>query len=164
MIKYSNIVDPYLDPEKENVYNLFSIYFNNPIMTKIKDINNTSMYAVKNRALLGIEYQYIIAFVHQDKFPILHKEELQHLKWISLQTRTLKDDYKVETHFYIPKRLPGLDKKINLISQDDKKYVYETDYPISITLLPKTKNQYEYTSEGTIVSALETYQTIIMMK
>lgn len=144
------------------MYGYFVQYFSNPIMTKIKDINNHSMYMVKTNAILGIEYRYIIAFVYKDGYPIGTTEYLEKLPWVSLQTRTLAEDHKLPIHSYIPRRLPVLDYKIKLIHKDAKQYVYNVaELPIQIILLPKRN---DYNANGDVITALETYQTIVSLK
>lgn len=164
MAHYGQVLDNYFDPIKDDYYKYFITYFNNPVMTKLKNVDNYSMYIIKIHALLGIEYRYVIVFVYKDDNVIGGKEELKYLKWISLQTRTLKENYNVGTHTYIPKRLPELNHEINLVKKDEEQYIYETkDLPIVITLLPKSKNV-DYNSTGNVLNALETYQTIISFK
>jgi hypothetical protein len=57
--------------------------------------------------------------------------------------------------------MKNLDKKIKIKNKTDKQYVYEVEsLPINIVLLPKSKN-IDYNNNGTVVNALETYQTIV---
>lgn len=146
---------------KNNIYPLFIKYFDDPILTKLKDINNFSMYVCKVQALLGIEHRYIICFIKQDYNPIGTKLNLTDISWECLQTRTLNEDYDVNIHAYVPQRLQGLNKKIKLYSKDEKSYNYNVDnFPLTISLLPKTKH-IDYLDSGSVINALETYQTII---
>ena len=149
------------DPNKEYIYNLFVDYFENPKMTKKKDIGNYSMYICKINAVLGIEFRYIIIFVGKNLEKIGSERNLSELNWICLQTRTLEDEYNLQLHSYTPKRIFELDKKIHISSKDEKGYYYNIeDIPIKITLLPKNKG-FDYSEHGTVISALETYQTIL---
>jgi hypothetical protein len=146
---------------RDNIYPLFIRYFEDPILTKVKDINNFSMYACKVQALLGIEFRYIICFIKQDSNPIGSQLNLSDISWECIQTRTLTEDYNVNMHAYIPQRLNGLNKKIYLQNKDDKSYDYKVDgLPMTISLLPKTKH-IDYLNSGSVVNAIETYQTII---
>jgi hypothetical protein len=162
MANYGEMLDTGYDPFKEKIYNMFCVYFNNPIMTKIKDVNQFSMYAIKTNGMLGIEHRYIIVFVDKNNYPVGHEETLDNLFWVSIQTRTLTEDYKTKVHNYIPRRIPELDKKINLKHKDDKQYVYNVeDYPISVCLISKNKGMLEYGNSGKIINAIETFQTVI---
>lgn len=150
---------------KDDVYTLFSSYFDNPIMKKIRDVNSHSMYGVKIHALLGIVSRYVIAFCKQDVYPIGNEVSLSNLRWVSIQTRTLDENYPVRTHTYIPAR-HYLTNEINLFKQDNTKYSYTVEeLPLLVTLLPSGKSQgMEYNSKGTLVTALETYNTIVNFK
>lgn len=161
MASYGQLINSGFDPVKESVYTLFTEYFENPVMTKIGDVNNFSKYLTKIHALLGVEFRYIIVFVRKNNAKPGSQLSLDRLKWVSLQTRTLSDEHDLSWHAYIPRRLPDLDKKITLVNKDERQYVYTVqDLPLIVTLLPKSKGL-DYNSSGTVVSALETYQTII---
>lgn len=155
-----SIIEDY-NPEQDKVYSLFTEYFENISMTKIKDVGSYSMYMAKIQAYLGIEFRYLIAFVPKDVYPVRKIVPLTALKWVSLQTRTLEDDHDIQPQAYRPRRMKGLDQGIKLVRKSDKEYIYEVeDLPISICLLPKSTGL-EYNSTGSVVVALETYQTIV---
>lgn len=158
MAHYGQPINNGFDPKKDYIYNLFGEYFNYPKMVKIKDVKNYSMYGVKINISLGIEFRYILVFVDKDKYPVGYSQDFLKLNWIILQTRTLEDDYKIKVHDYIPKRLSEMNSNIKLV---DTKYNYKVEnLPINITLLSKNGG-YEYLSNGTLISAIETYQTIV---
>ena len=161
MYKMANYGEIIYDSSKDGLYNLFTQYFSNPVMTKIKDTDLYSMYIAKINAQLGIEFRYIIVFIWKDDSKVGTEEKLESLKWVSLQTRTLKDEYKLNIHSYIPSRSVALGNKITLVHKDNKQYRYTVEnLPIIVTLLP-TEKGIEYNSSGNLISALETYQTII---
>jgi hypothetical protein len=161
MTDFGELLDDY-NPQRDNVYPLFVNYFSNPILTKIKDVEMYSVYMSKIHALLGIEFRYIVVFVNRDNKPVGTTIYLANLPWITLQTRTLTDDHKLPFHTYNPRRLPFFDHKIKLVHQDEKQYEYVVEkLPLKVILLPKTKGTMEYNANGTIVNALETYQTIV---
>ncbi len=161
MAAYGQVIDSDFDPRKENIHALFAEYFENPIMTKVKDVDKFSVYMAKIHALLGVEYRYLIVFVDKDGATIGTTERLDRMKWVSLQTRTLTDEHKLQWHAYTPRRMENLDKKITLTYKNDKQYVYKVqDLPLTITLLPKSKGL-DYNTSGSVVAALETYQTIV---
>ena len=163
MAHYGQLLDAGYDPTKDNLYKLFAQYFNNPIMTKLKNVNGYSMYIAKIYALLGIKHRYIIVFIPEDNHSIGTQEYLENLHWSSLQTRTLTEEHLLSPHTYIPSRFPALNKKITLIKYDKKQYVYSVeDLPLIVTLLPSDKSKgIEYNSSGSLVAALETFQTIV---
>lgn len=149
------------DPKQEFIYDLFSDYFGNPVMTKLKNINNYSLYICKV-ADLGIEFRYIMVFIKQDRSILGHQEKLRSLPWINLQTRTLQEDHNLIKHSYIPTRNDNVNSTINLISKNDTSYIYKCDnIPIQVTLLGKKKNELDYNPTGRLINAIETYNTII---
>lgn len=161
MARYGERLDYGFDPLRDDIYPLFTSYFENPRMRKIKDINSYSMYMIKIHALLGIEYRYLIVFVSKDDNIVGNEKFLGELQWESLQTRTMTDEHNIPFHSYLPRRLDGLDKKISLLHKDANQYVYKVEeLPLKIVLLPKTKGL-DYTNSGSVVSALETYQTLV---
>lgn len=153
------------DPVRDDIYPLFSQYFENPRMVKIKDIDNYSMYMIKIHALLIIEFRYLIVFVKKNNEPVGDAKFLSQLEWESLQTRTLTDEHDIPFHVYNPRRFSLLDKQISLRPNNKKKYVYDVEnLPIEITLLPKTNVELEYHNSGNVINALESYQTLINFK
>lgn len=159
-----NVIEPF-DPITENLYKNIVEYFGNPILTKLKNVNGYTMYIAKIYANLGVEHRYLIVFIHQDNENIGTQEKLSNLRWVSLQTRALTDDHKLTYHAYTPRRLPGLDKKITLVEYDGKSYKYKVeDLPLTVSLLPTKKNTgVEYNASGSVVTALETYNTILTL-
>jgi hypothetical protein len=161
MASYGQPLNYGYDPARDSVYPLFTSYFENPRMFKIKDIGIYSMYMSKIHALLGVEFRYLIVFVPKNNLPNKDEKFLSQLEWESLQTRTLTDDHNLPYHSYTPRRMPELDKKIWLKNKDDTQYVYSVEQlPIQIILLPRSKSV-DYNASGTIVPALETYQTLV---
>lgn len=161
MAQYGQVLDNFYDPSREGVYTLFTEYFENPLLTKVKNVDKYSMYAVRIHALLGIENRYVMVFVYQDEHPVGHQERLSTLNWISLQTRDLPDEYKVTMHSYIPRRTK-IDQRISLVQTRERTYIYNVaSLPLQITLLPTKNKNIDYNQSGSVTSALETYNTIV---
>lgn len=152
------------NPQQDYIYNLFVKYFANPKMTKIKNENRFSMYACKIYSLLSKEYKYIIAFTHINNDPVGTIENFIDLKWINLQTRTLNYIMKCNTHSYNPSNDTPLNVGIKRIDITKKSSTYQCEsLPLlSIILLhTEKKDSNSYQNQGTIVAAIETYETII---
>lgn len=164
MSQYGQILDAY-DPNIEEMYQAFTEYFNNPTMTKIKNIDNFSMYMTKTYCLLSNECRYIIAFILQDVSSIGSTEKLDTLRWISLQTRELSDKHNLPPHSYNAVNKGLLTSIISRTKLDNNSSTYECKrFPITVTLLNSSKkNSSLYQEKGTIIAALETYNTIITM-
>jgi hypothetical protein len=163
MAHYGEFLEAY-EPNKDIMYKAFDSYFNSPVLVKIKDINGNSMYMTKTVCLLGNESRYIVCFVTQDDLPVGTKEKLSNMRWLSLQTRSLSDTYNIPLHRYQPKRDGPLSVVINRISVTPQESTYKCDsFPILVTLLHK-KNESDYQTTGNVISALETYATIITLQ
>jgi hypothetical protein len=166
MIQYGQIIEEGYDPNTKNIYKSFVDYYNNPMMTKIKNVNGYSMYMIKIHAMLGNTYRYLIVFVSEDGKLNNTQIGLDKLEWVSFQTRTLEENHDILKHSYQPRKTYPLNQQIKLIDRDEDKSVYEAeDFKLVITLLHTKKGQkYQYQPNGTIVSSLETFQTIINFK
>jgi hypothetical protein len=163
MSHYGEIFEPY-EPNKDIMYKAFDSYFNSPVLSKIKDVNGTSMYMTKIVCLLGNEIRYIICFVTQDDLPVGTIEKLSNMRWLSFQTRSLPDTYNIPSHRYQPKRDGPLSVVINRINVTPEASTYKCDsFPIIVTLLHK-KNESDYQPTGNVIAALETYSTIITLQ
>jgi hypothetical protein len=163
MSEYGEVINPEYNPSKNPIYEVFVDYFNNPVLTKIKNVDKYTVYMCKIHAMLGNAYRYLILFVDRDVDMFNTTKNMKELRWVSLQTRTLEDHHDLKAHSYQAKQKPPLNQKIKIQDQNDKQSTYHSDdFPLVITLLHTRKNNsYQYQSTGTIVSALETYQTII---
>ena len=149
---------------KELIYKAFDDYFNHPIMFKIKNINNLSMYICKIYCLLTNNCRYIIVFVKQNYFEPYTKISLINLNWISLQTRTLAKKYNIPSHNYQPIKKGPLNVIIQKYEIKDSASIYScNDLAISVTLL-HDKNEKKYQEKGNVIAAIETYNTIIMLE
>ena len=164
MEEYGELLEEF-NPEKNMLYDSFVTYFNNPVMTKTKNTTENSIYMVKTMCMLSTKCRYLVAIIPLDKKPIGYKIKLSNLNWVSFQTRTLIGNFSnVGSVDYLPEKKGNLMSGIERISKNEKSSLYFCDnFPISITLI-NDDNINEYQSKGTIISALETYNTVIMLK
>jgi hypothetical protein len=163
MAEFGEVINPQYDPSKNHVYEAFCEYYQNPVLTKIKNVNDFTVYMAKIHSLLGNAYRYLILFVHRDVNITGTEKRMNELDWVSLQTRTLEDHHDLRSHSYQVRMIPDLGQKINIETRDEQKSTYKAEkFPLIVTLLHTRKNNsYQYQPTGTIVSALETFQTII---
>lgn len=163
-MNYGVPIDNNFKPDREPIYDMFTKYLNNPVMSKIKNDNNLSMYLTKTYCLTSTTCRYIIAFVPINKSSIGSIENLSELNWVSLQTRTLEEKFQnIGPHGYTPQEKGPLMSKIHRtkITKEASTYQCE-DYPLIITLLHDTKkNSDSYQTSGNIILALESWNTII---
>lgn len=162
--KYGELIDGY-SVEKEQVYLSFIEYFDNPMMTKIKDNESYSLYIAKIECHLIIEFKYVVAIIPKSFAPIKHTIPLSELKWVSLQTRYLPDNYEIPIQEYNWKRNSFSLTPIEIIKKDSEYYKYDCkNLPIEVTLLNTKTDGTQYVDKGTLISAIETYRTIITFK
>ena len=167
MTEYGHIINPNYDPSKNRVYEVFSEYFNDPVVTKIKNVEKFSVYMTKIFSMIGNAYRYLVIFVYRDYNNIGFKQPMKNCDWISLQTRTLTDVHDIPIHKYQPiTTIHELKQKIHIKSRDEKQSIYDCqDFNLTVTLLHTRKNYVmQYPNIGTIISAIETYQTIFNFK
>lgn len=157
---------PFSIPEKEELYDLFVRYYDSPDVYKIRDDQEFSMYGVQLPCFLLNEKRYLILLCPLDVFPVGKKRNIKTLRWVSLQARSLSDagmaslpvhpyTIKRESVFAIPLRIHHRSEKISSYRTNNHKY------PIDVSLLHVRGGEYEYPNEGNLVSALETFQTIV---
>ena len=119
----------------------------------------------KTQCMLSNMCRYIIATTPLDNNPVGYKINLTNIEWVSFQTRTLSGEFPaINSMSYLPEKKGALMATIERISKNKNSSLYScSDFPISITLL-RGKNTSDYQPTGTIISALETYNTVIMLK
>jgi hypothetical protein len=164
-MNYGALIDDY-KPERDNVYQYFSEYYNNPNMTKVKNEGNLSMYIVKAYCLTSNSCRYLIVFSQIDVNPIGYQTALSNLKWENLQTRTLENAFqniRMDILAYTPQESGKLTSKINRTKINKEASIYQCeDFPIIVTLLHNNRKSAEsYQSRGNVIIALETWETII---
>ena len=160
MANYGSIIDEGV--EADAILDYFDDYFNHPTLYKIRDIQSKfSLYMVKFYCMLNNKCRYLTVILPMDENPVHFPFKLRGVKWISLQTRELAENHKIPTHSYQPSNYLPLNKKIQRVEQVESYSSYVCDdYGLTIKLL-HTKGMNEFQSKGTLITALETYQTII---
>ena len=145
---------------------MFTEYFDNPVMTKIKNENNYSMYMCKTYCLTALSCRYIIVFTLINKVPINTQVHLDELKWVSFQTRTLESKIDLPSHGYIKELKGPLLEKIQRVKISPEASTYNCqNFPLIVTLLhTKQKTAEAYQDKGNIILALEGWETIITFK
>ena len=162
MAHYGELLNTF-DPIKDQFSTYIDTYLNHPSLTKIKNVDKHSVYMVKTYCLLSNFCRYIIPLVPEDNNAIGAKMKLSNLSWVSLQTRTLEDRHDVDSHSYNPKMEGPLVAKITRKNIGANMSTYSCEsFPIEVHLLHKKKDvQSEYQPNGNLISAIETFQTII---
>jgi hypothetical protein len=150
----------------KNLYELIDQYFESPVLKKIENQKNASIYICRIKTLLASpEQRYLIATTELDRNQVGTSLLLSNITWRSFQTRSLSNvNIDIPVHKYSPKNESSYTIPISL----KNRYEDHTDYKINnynatITLLHKNKNLYEYPPTGNLASCLETYKTIIVI-
>ena len=150
------------NPIKEYIYQMFADYYDNMKMTKIKDDEKFSIYMARLQCLLLNERRFLIVVVPRDQFPPSYQQELATLRWVSLQIRNLEEEYPLSPQSYQMKRTPEFQRRLKVLERNTEVTTYKVeDLPCHISLLHTRNNEYEYPNEGSLISALETFRTII---
>jgi hypothetical protein len=94
-----------------------------------------------------------------------YKVPLSDLYWTSLQARLLDDDHALSEHAYTPRNLKSMMIPINIKERKNgyAAYTVEGVPYLDCILLYTDKNSTQYSHEGNVLMALETYQTIFRL-
>lgn len=152
------------NPERDYIYQLISKYYDEPIMTKTKNVDSLSMYVCQLPCLLMNEKRYLIAIVHKDDYDLGYTQPLSAFRWISFQVRSLQEEsyQNIPIHQYKIKRDDRFMIGLTIKNRSQEISVYDSELGVFTVSLLHCKNQeYEYPNEGNLVSALETYQTVL---
>jgi len=152
------------NPERDYIYQLISKYYDEPIMTKTKNVDSLSMYVCQLPCLLMNEKRYLIAIVHKDDHELGYTQSLNTFRWISFQVRSLQEEsyQNIPIHQYKIKRDDRFMIGLTIKNRNQEISVYDSELGVFTVSLLHCKNQeYEYPNEGNLVSALETYQTVL---
>ena len=149
--------------ENQYVYDLISSFYGDILLQKIRDENEQhSLYGARLPSLLLNEKRYMFV---QCPISTLFQRKLKDTSWLTLQLRTLEND---DGFFNLPlnnnsvKREEKYFLPLQVSSRDNQITVYLcSKAPIQVSLLHTKGIEYEYPNDGNLVSALETYQTII---
>lgn len=156
----------FFSPVQENLYHIFCNYYDDPIMTKIKATETETTFAVEIPSLLLSEKRYLI-LTSKRSYPT-DKIAMCNVFWNSLQLRTLPSTTtsfpNVNKHTFTMKREPVYYSKIHIKDRNENISTYSSDLSgLLVSLLHTKKLKFEYPNEGSLISALETYQTIVQM-
>jgi len=165
MTQYGVIIDHDLIPEKTKIYNMFLAYFGNPILTKIRNTDEGSLYAAKIDVMLR-ENRYLMIITTPDQQAVGSNFKLNDLKWSTLQTRQFKTELPCTSFSYISTGRAPFDSRLMIVEKNDKMGHYSSkDYKMSMCLLAKKEDKFSFFPEiGTIASALETFRTIFKIE
>jgi len=152
-------------------------YYNNPVMTKVKENGMLSIYKVKvSSYLVASAPRYLVAIVLNDPFPLFNRRKLSDIPWLSFQARQLdKDDKDEDLNIAGEVDLPYENHDSSIISVYDKihkvKREEEDDYleyksftfPIKVLVVCNKKRCFNYKDQAQLEQALRYFNTVIMI-
>lgn len=144
------------------IHELFVEYYGNPRMTKLRDQDQSSIYVAKVRSMARGVNRYLMAFVPRDSNLNGTITELSELDWNVLHVRTLDDlGGSIPVFQYEPRKFIPLMKTIARTHKDGDDSYYDVDGLEVKVILLKPLNKIEYQPSGNLVSALETFNTVV---
>jgi hypothetical protein len=169
--KRHQVMNSHFDPKAE-VRKAFADVYNGVIMTKTNQwekepYGTYGIYKARLNSYTSSDNNIIIAIVEDDVNPLGTNKLIDSLPWVSFQTREMTNSKKDLNGFsltfqnYMIKNDCSLHDKIRLISETPTKYIYRAEnLPLKVELL-KLREDSQFSSEGTIWSALEVFSTLV---
>lgn len=153
-------------------------YYNDPVMTKVKENGMYSIYKVKiSSYLVATQPRYLVAVLLNDHNPIFNRKKLSNLKWASFQARQLeKGDEDKDLDIAGEVDLPYENHDSSIISVYDKIYKSgrerDDDYleyksftfPIKVLVVCNKKKCFTYKENAQLEQALRYFNTVIMVE
>jgi hypothetical protein len=169
--KRYQVMNSHFDPKAE-VRKAFADIYNGVIMTKTNQwekepYGTYGIYKARLNSYTSSDNNIIIAIVEDDVNPLGTNKLIDSLPWVSFQTREMTNSKKdlngfnLTSQSYMIKNDSSLHDKIRLTSETPTKYIYRAEnLPLKVELL-KLREDSQFSSEGTIWSALEVFSTLV---
>lgn len=161
--------------EKKYVRKAFNDVYNGVIMKKTNEWNQEpyglyGIYKARLNSFTSSDNNIIIAIVPNDSNPLGTDKLIDSLEWVSFQTRQMKNPKKDLNGFNLPfqdymiRNDSILHDRISLVQETPTKYIYAAkNLPLKVELLKLDENS-QYSSEGTVWSALEVFSTVVSLE
>ena len=159
---------------KQKIRNAVRDLYSNITMTKTHDVptHHLSVYkAVVEPLTSGPDVKYLVAIAPNTTFNIDvgTQVKLSEVDWINFQTRSTMNPEKEFNELHLqPQRyqVPQdniLHDRIKCVNETETKWVYNSqNIPVQIEVLVQKENE-NFAQEGTIIGALELFQTILTL-
>lgn len=156
----------------QDVRDAMSELFEEFIMTKTHQHQTFGIYKASVDSLSGNSQKFIVAIVPNDiKVPVGASVYLKGLPWVSFQTRTTDQplqefagfSLKPQMYSSMIKKGSLLYDKIKLAGEFETKHVYVPDHlPLHVEMILRQPDQ-TFASEAFLVSAINQFQTIVVL-
>ncbi len=158
---------------KQKIRNAIRDLYSNIVMTKTHDVpnHNLSVFkAVVEPLTSGPDVKYLVAIAPSVyNIDIGTQVKLSEIDWINFQTRSTMNPEKEFNELHLqPQRyqVPQdniLHDRIKCVNETETKWIYNTqNIPVQIEILIQKENE-NFAQEGTIIGALELFQTILTL-
>ena len=146
-----------------NNIDLINSYFPNIIFTKVQQKEQYIIYAASIAASLGDgSKHYVLVFVPVH-LAIKNKAKIEDLTWVNIQTRTIKNGYKLpQQKWDLP--FNNSDLFFNVIDRMDtySKYISQDgNFELLLINDPKKKTKYQYYNKMSLSGALSTFSCVL---
>lgn len=167
---FSNRVD-----EKDYIRKGFSDLYKGVIMTKTNEYDQEpygvyGIYKARLNSYTMGDMNIIIAIVQDDDLPLGTRKLIDSLEWMSFQTRVMTNVKKDLNGFNLPIQnymIKGdsiLNDRIKAVKETPTKMIYSTsNLPLKVEIL-KLNEDDTFSEEGSVMSALEVFQTVITLE
>lgn len=152
---------------KSDIYDAVNAIFKDFKMIKTNIITNYSVYKSKVETFISSGQRYIVAIVENCDDPIGTLKPLTELKWISFQTRFTEKESEVKNlpiKKYNLQKNSILNDKIEKWAEISDKTIYKCEnLPLRIEIIHIKKDD-TFAEKGTIIAAMELFQTILILE
>lgn len=142
----------------------------NFLMTKVEQFNEYGIYKALVDSLTNGDAKYVVAVVPNDNLQIGSQRLLSSLHWVCFQTRTTDNtrrefsNIQVYPQSYYISSSNNITDPIRLVDEKRTHFLYRPDnLPLKIEVLKLSPSD-NFASQGTVLSALELYQTILTIE
>jgi len=150
---------------KNEIYAAADKFFEGIYFTKIREMQNNSIYKASIQTQTFGEPKYLVVVTQNDRFPIGTTTTIDKLKWVCIQTRRgIDNDIKNFRSYPYKRPLKTIfDDRIIQITRINGIATYDCDsLPLKIEVI-NLKEEEPLAKTGTVVGAMDLFQTVIIM-
>jgi hypothetical protein len=143
---------------------LINKYLETLQFTRVEDKQGYAIYGAGTAGMFGAGNQrYILLFV-PSHLAVANHARASDLPWQNLQTRNLKDSYRLKKQSWNPPQsLPNPQFQVIERKNKHSTYVGPSNFPFEVLLLhdPKKKTKYQYNNHLSLYGVLESFNSVL---